>query len=69
MTMASPYYVNDENEPVWMYTARTQMGAVHMAKTLVKKLGVKILEQPMERDDELWVIMFTNPWMDGLAST
>jgi hypothetical protein len=40
-----------------------------MAKTLVKKLGVKILEQPMERDDELWVIMFTNPWMNGLAST
>ncbi len=67
--MASPYYVNSDDEPVWMYTARTRAGAYQMARTLQKHLGVKILEEPMERDDELWVIMFTNPWMPHLASS
>lgn len=57
------YYDNDLNDPIWLYTARTKAGAYRHAKTLKEKLGVTILEHPMERHDELWVIMFTNPFM------
>lgn len=61
--MQSPYYDNDMDEPVWLYTSMSRSGAIQMAKTLIAKMGVTVLEQPMQRDDGLWVIMFTNPFM------
>lgn len=61
--MATPYYNNDADEPIWMYTSMSRAGAVQIAKTMRDKLGCTILEQPILRDDEVWVVMFTNPWM------
>jgi hypothetical protein len=62
--MASPYYVNDENEPIWCITAMTKGGAWVLAKQYVK-MGSTLVEEPMERDDEVWVFMVTNPLMKG----
>jgi hypothetical protein len=66
--MASPYYVNGEHEPIWCITAMTKGGAWVLAKQYVK-MGSKLVEEPMERDDSVWVVMVTNPWMPHLASS
>lgn len=57
----SPYYNNKLEESVWMYTTMSRAGAIQLAKTMQKKFNCKILEQPMQREDGCWVIMFTNP--------
>lgn len=61
--MASPYYVNDKDEPIWTFTAFTKGGAWVLAKRYRDKLGSEIIEEPMERDDELWVFMVSNPML------
>lgn len=61
--MASPYYVNSEDEAVWCITAFTKGGAWVLAKRYRDKLGSTILEEPMERDDSMWVVMVSNPFM------
>jgi len=62
--MASPYYVNGEDDPVWCITAMTKNGAWVLAKRYRDKLGAEILEEPMEREDEVWVVMVSNPFME-----
>lgn len=61
--MASPYYVNQEDEAIWCFTAMTKGGAWVLAKRYRDKLGCEIIEEPMERDDELWVFMVSNPFL------
>ena len=53
--MVSPYYVNDKDELIWTFTAMSKGGAWVLAKRYRDKLGCEIIEEPMERDDELWV--------------
>lgn len=62
--MASPYYVNREDDPIWCITAMTKGGAWVLAKRYVK-MGSQIVEEPMERDDSIWVVMVSNPFMDA----
>jgi hypothetical protein len=62
--MGSVYYNNDENEPIWMFTAFTRSGAFVLAKTYRNKLGSEIIEEPFEREDGMWVFMVTNPWFE-----
>jgi hypothetical protein len=66
--MASPYYVNGEDEPIWCITAMTKGGAWVLAKQYVK-MGSKLVEEPMERDDSVWVVMVTNPFLDAASSS
>lgn len=61
--MASPYYENDMNEPIWCFTAFTKGGAWVLAKRYRDKIGSTIIEEPMERDDGLWVFMVSNPYV------
>jgi hypothetical protein len=61
--MATPYYVNAIDDPVWLFTAFTKGGAWVLAKRYRDKIGCEILEEPMLRDDDLWVFMVSNPWM------
>lgn len=61
--MATPYYVNREDDLIWTFTARTKAGAYVLAKRYRDKVGCEIVEEPMERDDELWVFMVTNPFL------
>lgn len=65
--MGSPYYENSEDEAVWLITAMTKSGAAVLAKRYRDKLGATILEEPMQREDEVWVVMVTNPFMKALA--
>lgn len=60
----SPYYNNDENEPIWTFTAFTRVGAFVLAKRYRDKLGSEIVEEPFEREDGLWVFMVTNPFLE-----
>lgn len=66
--MASPYYVNREDELIWCITAMTKGGAWVLAKRYVK-MGSTIVEEPIERDDSIWVVMVTNPFLDAAASS
>lgn len=61
--MASPYYVNSMDEPIWCFTAFTKGGAWVLMKRYRDKVGCQIVEEPMERDDSMWVFMVTNPYM------
>jgi hypothetical protein len=61
----SPYYDNSLDEEIWMYTCMSRPGAMGLAKTMQAKFGCTILEQPMEREDGCWVIMFTNPFLEA----
>lgn len=61
--MSSPYYVNHEDEPIWTFTAMSKNGAWVLAKRYRDKLGCEIIEEPMLRDDELWVFMVSNPFL------
>ena len=61
--MSSPYYVNREDEPIWCFTAFTKAGAYVLAKRYRDKLGCEIIEEPMLRDDDLWVFMVSNPFL------
>lgn len=62
--MSSPYYVNDLHEPIWTFTAMTKAGAYVHAKRWRDKFGSVIIEEPMLRDDELWVYMVSNPFLE-----
>lgn len=62
--MDTPYYVNGEDEPVWCITAMTKGGAWVLAKRYRDKMGSTILEEPMEREDSIWVVMVSNPFME-----
>jgi hypothetical protein len=64
MIMDTPYYVNREDEPVWCITAMTKGGAWVLAKRYRDKMGSTILEEPMEREDSIWVVMVSNPFME-----
>jgi|688.fasta_scaffold1184060_1 hypothetical protein len=66
--MATRYYVNGEDEPIWCITAMTKGGAWVLAKQYVK-MGSKLVEEPMERDDSVWVVMVTNPFLDAASSS
>lgn len=61
----SPYYNNDENEPIWTFTAFTRGGAFVLAKTYRDKIGSMIVEEPFEREDGMWVFMVTNPFLEN----
>jgi hypothetical protein len=66
--MATRYYVNGEDEPIWCITAMTKGGAWVLAKRYVK-MGSSIVEEPMEREDSVWVVMVTNPFLDAASSS
>jgi len=59
----SPYYVNREDEAVWCFTAMSKGGAYVIAKRYRDKMGSEIVEEPMQREDEVWVVMVSNPFM------
>lgn len=59
----SVYYNNNENEPIWTFTAFTRGGAFVLAKRYRDKLGSQIIEEPFERKDGMWVFMVTNPFL------
>ena len=61
--MASHFYVNRDDEAVWCFSAFTKGGAYVLAKRYRDKLGCEIIEEPMERDDSMWVVMVSNPFM------
>jgi hypothetical protein len=62
--MTSTYYENDMDELIWTFTAFTKGGAWVLAKRYRDKIGSTIIEEPMEREDGLWVFMVSNPFMD-----
>jgi hypothetical protein len=39
-----------------------------LAKRYVK-MGSTIVEEPMEREDSVWVVMVTNPFLDAASSS
>lgn len=55
--------VNRDDEPVWCFSAFTKGGAYVLAKRYRDKLGAEIIEEPMERDDGMWVFMVSNPFL------
>jgi hypothetical protein len=65
MIMDTPYYVNGEDDSVWCITAMTKGGAWVLAKRYRDKMGSEIVEEPMEREDSIWVVMVSNPFMHG----
>ena len=61
--MGKHFYVNSMDEPIWLFTAFTKGGAWVLMKRYRDKAGCEIIEEPMERDDGMWVFMVTNPFM------
>ena len=55
--------VNRDEEPVWCFSAFTKGGAYVLAKRYRDKLGSEIIEEPMLRDDGMWVFMVSNPFL------
>jgi hypothetical protein len=66
--MSSPYYVNRNEDPIWCFTAMTKGGAWVLAKRYRDKVGCEIIEEPMLRDDDLWVFMVSNPMFEEAAN-
>lgn len=64
--MSSPYYINREDEPIWCFTAFTKGGAWVLIKRYVK-MGSTLVEEPILRDDDVWVFMVTNPLRPDLV--
>lgn len=56
-------YNNKREDPIWCYSTFTRSGAITLAKTMQSKFGCEVFEQPILRDDSMWVIMFSNPLM------
>jgi len=56
-------YNNKRDDPIWCYSAFSKIGAITLAKTMQNKFGCTLFEQPILRDDGMWVIMFSNPLM------
>jgi len=52
---------NKMDDPIWCYSAFSKIGAITLAKTMQSKFGCEVFEQPILRDDSMWVIMFSNP--------
>lgn len=67
--MSSPYYVNSEDDPIWCVSAFTKAGAWVLVRTYCKKMGCTLVEEPMERDDGMWMFMVSNPFMEPVASS
>lgn len=66
--MYKHFYVNSMDEPIWCFTAFTKGGAYVLMKRYRDKVGSEIVEEPMERDDGVWVFMVTNPFMKDAAA-
>ena len=66
--MARAIKVKDE-DLVLVLSAFTKSGAYVLMKRYRDKMGAEILEEPMERDDSMWVFMVSNPFVDraGIA--
>ena len=66
--MAKHIKVKDE-DLVLVLSAFTKSGAYVLMKRYRDKMGAEILEEPMERDDSMWVFMVSNPFVDraGIA--
>jgi hypothetical protein len=65
----SPYYVNDEKELIWTFSAFTRSGAYVLAKVYRDKIGSEIVQEPFEREDGMWVFMVTNPFYEENKET
>jgi hypothetical protein len=61
--MAKHIEVKDE-DLVLVLSAFTKGGAYVLMKRYRDKMGCEILEEPMERDDSMWVFMVSNPFVD-----
>jgi hypothetical protein len=46
----------------------TKGGAWVLAKRYRDKVGCEIIEEPMLRDDDLWVFMVSNPMFEEAAN-
>ena len=66
--MAKHIKVKDE-DLVLVLSAFTKSGAYVLMKRYRDKMCAEILEEPMERDDSMWVFMVSNPFVDraGIA--
>jgi len=56
-------YNNKREDPIWCYSTFTRSGAIGLANLMKEKFGCKLFEQPILRDDGMWMIMFSNPLM------
>ena len=68
--MARAIKVKDvEDDLILVLSAFTKSGAYVLMKRYRDKMGAEILEEPMERDDSMWVFMVSNPFVDraGIA--
>ena len=61
--MSKFYFDNDLKAPVWYYTTFTKSGAYALAKTMIKKYNVVVIEPPRyDKNKDLWYFAFTNPF-------
>lgn len=61
--MAKRIKVKDD-DMILVLSAFTKGGAYVLMKRYRDKMGAKIVEEPMLRDDSMWVFMVTNPFVD-----
>ena len=66
--MAKRNEVKDE-DLVLVLSAFTRGGAFVLLKRYRDKLGAMVLEEPMQREDEMWVFMVSNPFVEGLRAS
>lgn len=60
--MAKKVKVKDE-DLILVLSAFTKGGAYVLMKRYRDKMGAEVVEEPMERDDSMWVFMVTNPFV------
>lgn len=61
--MGKAMNVKDE-DMILVLSAFTKSGAYVLMKRYRDKMGAEVVEEPMLRDDSMWVFMVTNPFMD-----
>ena len=56
--------IKDNDDLILVLSAFTKGGAYVLMKRYRDKMGAEIVEEPMEREDSMWVFMVSNPFVE-----
>lgn len=56
--------IKDNDDLILVLSAFTKGGAYVLMKRYRDKIGAEVIEEPMLRDDSMWVFMVSNPFVE-----
>lgn len=56
--------IKDNDDLILVLSALTKGGAYVLMKRYRDKIGAEVIEEPMLRDDSMWVFMVSNPFVE-----